>query len=173
MRYIVALAAGLFLAIFDVSLMPYFQVLGVTPNFVLIFAASWAVVRGREEAFVIIPLIGFIRDLVTSDPLGTSAVAMTPIVLLAAAAQLRSMDTDFLPAIAVVASGTVSYGIISIIVLAATGSSVGLVDGLLNAVLPLAIVNALFTPIIYLPLHWLGTPSTMRILGPGRIAAPP
>jgi rod shape-determining protein MreD len=172
MKYVVALVVTLLLATFEVSFMPYFQVLGVTPSLVLMFVASWSVVRGQDEAFVVVPLSGFIRDLVTSDPLGTSALALTPIVLLAAAVQLRSMDSDFVPTIVVVAAGSLAFGIISIIILATTGQRISWMDGIWTAVLPLVVVNALFTPIVYLPVRWLGARSTTRILGPNRITSP-
>ena len=172
MKYVVAFVLAFLLAILEVSFMPYFQVLGVTPGLVLIFAASWAVVRGQDEAFVVVPMSGFIRDLVTSDPLGTSALALMPIVLLAAAVQLRSMDSDFVPTVIVVAFSSLAYSIISIIVLAAIGQSVSLTDALFTTVIPLVVVNALFTPIVYLPVRWVGARSTTRILGPNRITSP-
>jgi rod shape-determining protein MreD len=172
MKYVVAFVLAYLLAILEVSFMSSFQVLGVTPSLVLMFVASWAVVRGQDEALVVVPLSGFIRDLVTSDPLGTSALALTPIVLLAAAVQLRSMDSDFLPTVVVVGAGSLAYGIISIVVLTAAGQSIPWLDGMLTAVLPLVVVNALFTPLIYLPVRWAGARSTTRILGPTRITSP-
>ena len=172
MKYALAFVLAFLLAILEVSFMPYFQVLEVTPSLVLMFVASWAVVRGQEEAFVVVPLAGFIRDLVTSDPLGTSALAFTPIVLLAAAVQLRSMDSDFVPTVMVVAAGSLSYGIISLLILATAGQSMPWMDGMLTAVLPLVVVNALFTPVVYLPVRWVGARSTTRILGPNRITSP-
>ncbi len=152
--------------------MPYVQVLGVTPNLILIFAASWAMIRGQDEALVVVPMAGFLRDVTTSDPLGTSVLAMAPIILLATTVQLRAMDTDFVPTVIVVAAGSLAYGIISMTVLAATGQKVPWTDALLRVVLPAVVVNALFTPIVYLPVHWLGARSTARILGPGRITSP-
>ncbi len=171
MKYILVLAVTLLLAILEVSAMPYFKVLGAAPNLVLIFAASWSVVRGQDEAFVMIPIAGFARDLVTSDPFGMSALAMAPIVVLAAGTQMRSMDTDFVPAVLLTAIGSLLYGIISMMILAAAGQSMPWTDAMVTAVFPLVIVNALFTPVIYLPIRWLGARSTTRILGRGRITS--
>lgn len=172
MRYAVAISATFFLAILSVSAMPYVKVLGVTPDLVLIFAVCWAVVRGQEEAWIVVPAAGFIRDLTTSDPLGTSALAMIPIVLLAAAIRLRTLDSDFPPTIAVVAVSSLTYGIISMGVLGMTGQHIDVLDALLRVVLPSAVVNALFCPIVYLPVRWLSPPPGPAILGRRRITSP-
>jgi rod shape-determining protein MreD len=151
----VAFALAWFLAMLNVSAMPYIKVLGVTPDLVLIFAASWVIVRGQDEGLVVVPMAGLLHDLVGSDPVGTSVLAMAPIVLLAAAVRLQAMDTDFVPALGVVAAGSLLYGIIAMIVLAVTGEGAPFFYSMLRVIIPAAIVNALFTPIIYLPVHWL------------------
>lgn len=155
MKYLVALAVLYFLASLGVSAMPYVRVLGVTPDLVLILAACWAVVRGQNEAMVVVPMAGVLRDLTSSDPLGTSVLGLAPIVPLAALVQLRAVESQFLPAVAVVFLGTCFHGIVSMTVLAATGQTVPVGDGVLRVVIPQAVVNALFTIIVYLPVIWL------------------
>jgi len=172
MRYVVAITTIFILSVVSVSAMPYVKVIGVTPDFLLIFAACWAVVRGQDEALVVVPAAGFIRDLTTSDPLGTSVLAMIPIVLLAAAIRFRTLDSDFPPAIAVTALGSLTYGIISMAVLAATGQHIDVFDAFIRVILPSAVVNALFCPIVYLPVRWLSPPPGPAILGRRRITSP-
>lgn len=172
MKYAIAFAVAFLLAVLSVSAMPYVKVLGVTPDFVLIFAVCWAVIRGQDEAVIVVPASGFMRDLMTSDPLGTSALAMIPIVLLAAAIRLRTLDSDFVPSIAVVAVGSFTYGLISMSVLGVTGQHIDLFDAILRVVLPSVIVNALFCPIVYLPVRWLSPPPGPAILGSRRITSP-
>jgi rod shape-determining protein MreD len=172
MKYVIAAVVAEFLAILQVSAMPYIQILGVTPDLVLIFVACWAVVRGYEEATIVAPLAGFIEDLASSDPLGTSAIALAPIVFLAAATRMRAVDTEFLPTVFVVASGSLAYGIISMIVLAGTGQSIEWSDSLLRVVLPTCLVNALFTPLIYLPIHALSAQRRAGAVGTGRLTSP-
>jgi len=172
MRYILALVAAAFVAILNVSVMPYVEILGVAPDLVLIFAASWTVVRGDEEGAIVVPVAGFMRDLATSDPLGTSALALAPVVLLAAAARLRAMDTEFVPTVAVVASGSLAYGIISMTVLAATGQTVLLSDSVSRVVLPACLVNAVFTPLVYLPIHTLSAQRRSGAIGTRRLTSP-
>lgn len=166
MRYLAALAMLYFLASFGVSAMPHVRVLGVTPDLVLILAACWAVVRGQKEAMIVVPMAGAFRDLTSSDPLGTSVLGLAPIVPLATLVQLRAVESRFVSAVVVVFVGSCFHGIVSMTVLAATGQEVPLWDGLMRVVAPLAIVNALFTAIVYLPVMWL-SPSRR----PGPISA--
>jgi rod shape-determining protein MreD len=163
--------AGL-LAIVQVSVMPYIEVLGVTPNLVLIFAATWTVVRGHDEAIYVIPASGFLLDLTTGDPVGTSVLALLPLIPVAALVRLRVLDSDFLPTIAVVAVGSLIYGIISMTVLAVTGQTVAWSDAVVRIVLPSCLVNAVFTPIIFIPIHLLSTTERDRTVGARRLTSP-
>jgi rod shape-determining protein MreD len=172
MKYALAFGAAGFLAILQVSMTPYIEVLGVAPNLVLIFAASWAVVRGQDEAVIVVPLAGFLRDFLTSDPLGTSVLALAPIVLLATAVRLRSVDTQFIPTVLVVASGSLTYGIISMTVLTLTGQTVAWTDAVFRILLPSCLVNAVFTPVIYVPMHLFSAHRERRIVGTRRLTSP-
>lgn len=155
MRYVVAFCGAILAAVLAVSALPYVRVLGVTPDLVLIFAACWAMVRGQGEAMVVVPMVGLLRDLTTSDPLGTSVLALSPIVLLAVVRELRPLESDLLPALAVVAVASLGYAVVSMTVLAAVGDDVPWVAGLLNVALPSMLVNPLFAIIVYLPMRWL------------------
>lgn len=171
MKYLIAFVVVWFLAVLQSSAFTYVKVLGITPDLLLIFAASWAVVRGQEEAFVVVPMAGLLHDLTTSDPLGTSVLGLAPIVLLAAAARLRSVETEFLPALGVAAAGSLAYWMISMTVLTATGDGVPWGQGILRVLIPAVIVNSLFTPIVYLPVHWL-SPHPTGLRGAGRLTSP-
>lgn len=160
------------MAVLDVSVMQYIEILGVTPDLVLIFAACWAVVRGQQEAMVVVPVAGFLEDLVTSDPLGMSTLALMPIVLLAAATRLRAVDTEFVPTVLVVAFGSLAYGIISMTVLAITGQTVIWDQAILRILLPACLVNALFTPLIYLPVHTFSGQDRSSAIGTRRLISP-
>jgi len=168
LKYLLAFAVAWFLAVLNVSAMPYVQVLHVTPDVVLIFAACWTMVRGRDEGLIVVPIAALLRDLTTSDPLGTSLQAMAPLIPLAAVVRLRAMATDFLPTVALVAAGSFFYGVISTLVLAATGQTTPWDDAFLRVVLPAALVNSLFTPIVYLPVHWFSPGRKAWLVGSTR-----
>ncbi len=168
MKYLLAFAAAFLLAVLGVSALPNAKVLGVTPDLLLVFAACWAVVRGQREAMLVVPAAGLLRDLTTSDPLGTSVLALSPIVLLAAVRELRAVETEFVPALAVVGVGTLLYWLLNMGVLAATDQEVPWLDAILRVALPAALVNALFTPIVYLPVRWLSPAPRPGTLDLGR-----
>lgn len=163
MKYLAAFAALFSLSVLGASAMPYLTVLGATPNLVLILAACWASLRGQGEAMVVVPMAGVLLDLTSSDPLGTSVLALAPIVPLAAAREFRLMESDFVPALGVVAAATGAYHAISMGVLAATGQNIPSTGAVASVVLPAAIVNSLFAIIVYLPVRWLS--GDLRLAG--------
>lgn len=154
MRYAAAFLVAWVLAVANVSAFSYIKVLGVTPDFVLIFAACWAVVRGEPEALVVVPLAGLMRDLLSSDPIGTAVLGFVPIVLFASVARIQVIDSDFPGAVAVVAAASLTFGIIQSVVLGVTGQHIDVWQVFLRVILPGVVVNALFTPIVYLPVRW-------------------
>ncbi len=172
MRYFIAFLLAWFFAVVNVSALPYIKILGVTPDFVLIFAACWAVLREPDEALIVIPVAGFLRDLAGSDPLGTSVIALAPIVLLAAAVRLRAVDSQFLPTVIVVMAGSAAYSVISAVILRATGQEIAWGHFILRIAFPLILVNGVFTPFVYLPISRLMPAPRPSILGPGRITSP-
>jgi rod shape-determining protein MreD len=154
-KYLIAFVGAFFAAVLAASVAPYVSILGVTPDPVLIFAACWAMLRGQREAMVVVPMAGLLRDLTTSDPVGTSVLALAPIVALAALRDLRPVESDFLPVIAVVAVASLAHAVISMTVLTAVGDEVPWGTGLLRIALPAMLVNALFAVALYVPMRWL------------------
>ncbi len=171
MKYAIAAALAWFIAVANVSGLSYLSVLGVTPDFVLILACCWAVVRSEEEALIVVPLCGLMRDLAGSDPTGTAVLGFTPIVLLAAIARLQAIDSDFPSAIAVAAGGTLSFLVIQTFVLGATGHDIDAWQVISSVILPSIIVNTLFTPIVYLPVRWFSPPRPLAMQGGRRLTA--
>jgi rod shape-determining protein MreD len=172
MIFVAAFVVALFLSILHVSVLQDIQVLGVTPDLLLIFAACFAVLRSEEESLVVVPMAGLLRDLTTSDPLGTSVLAFAPIVLLAAVAKLRAVDSQFIPALIVASTGSILYVAVSMAVLGLTGRTIEPTASFLAIALPLAIVDALFTPVLYMPMSWFRKPVEPRVLGSRRITSP-
>jgi rod shape-determining protein MreD len=139
----------------------------VAPDLVLIFAACWAMVRGQQEAMVVVPIAGFLRDLTTSDPVGTSVLALSPIVVLAVLRDLRPVESDFLPTLVVVAAASLTYAVISMTVLTAVGDDVPWATGLLRVAFPSMLVNALFTVVVYVPMRSLSPRPRRESFGVG------
>jgi rod shape-determining protein MreD len=172
LKYVILALFAWLLSVLSVTVMPHIEILGVTPNLPLILACCWAALRSEEEALVGVPIIAVVRDLVSSDPLGTSLLAMAPIVLLGVASRQRPIESAFPPTVATVVVGTLAYELIYAVVLAITGQPVDLWYAVVRVVVPAMVVNALFSPIIYLPVRWLSPvrPSVLR--GSGRLTSP-
>jgi hypothetical protein len=45
-------------------------------------------------------------------------------------------------------------------------------DAAVDVVIPLAIVNVIFTPVIYMPVSWFSADQRQGIMGRGRITSP-
>ncbi len=167
MKYLIALAGSSLAAVLAVSVAPYVKVLTVAPDFVLIFAACWAMIRGQGEAMVVVPMAGLLRDLTTSDPVGTSVLALSPIVALAIVRELRPVDSEFVPTLAVVSAASFAYAVISMAVLTVVGDGVPWGTALLRVALPSMLVNPLFAVLVYPPMRWLSPRPKRESFGVG------
>jgi rod shape-determining protein MreD len=168
-KYIAAGVIAWLLAILDVSAMSYVHPLGVSPDLVLIFAVVWAVTRGEDEGLIIVPMIGLIQDLTTSDPIGTSILGLAPAVPIALAVRMRALESQFLPTIAAVVATSACYGVISSSVLWLTGQEIALFHTLLRVIVPSMVINALFAPIIYMPMSWFAPRQTAWLRSSARL----
>lgn len=167
MKYLIALAGSFLAAVLAASVAPYVKVLTVAPDLVLIFAACWAMIRGQGEAMVVVPMAGLLRDLTTSDPVGTSVLALSPIVALAIVRELRPVDSEFVPTLAVVSAASFAYAVISMAVLTVVGDGVPWGTALLRVALPSMLVNPLFAVLVYPPMRWLSPRPKRESFGVG------
>lgn len=157
MRYLLFVPLILFVAVAQVAVAPYFPLLGVTPNPLLVLLACWAIIRGPKEVMILIPVAGLFKDLITSDPVGASLLALMPIVPLAAIRERRPTESEFLPTVAVVAAASITYELLYLMALTAVGDEFAWLQTLVRVLLPAMLLNALLTPIFYLPVRWATT----------------
>lgn len=160
MRYLLFVPLILLVAIAQVAVVPYFPLLGVTANLLLVLLACWAIIRGPTEVMILIPVAGLFKDLITADPVGVSLLALMPIVLLAAIRERRPTESEFLPAVAVVAAASITYDLLYLIALTAVGDAFSWPQALIRVLLPSMLFNALLTPIFYVPMRWATTMTT-------------
>jgi rod shape-determining protein MreD len=160
-RYLLFIPLILFVAVAQVAVASYFPLLGVTANPLLVLLVCWAMVRGPRETMVFIPIAGIFKDLMTTDPVGVSVLALLPIVALAAIRERRPMESEFLPTLAVVVVASLCYDLVYMVVLTAVGDGPPWLQTPIRVVLPAALFNALLTPILYLPVRWATTLSEM------------
>jgi rod shape-determining protein MreD len=160
-RYFLFVPLILFVAVAQVAIASYFPLLGVTANPLLVLLVCWSMVRGPRETMVLIPIAGIFKDLMTSDPVGVSVLALLPIVALAAIRERRPMESEFLPTLAVVVVASLCYDLVYMVVLTAVGDGPPWLQTPIRVVLPAALFNALLTPLLYLPVRWATTLSEM------------
>ena len=165
MRYLLFVPLILFVALAQVATAPYFPLLGVTANPLLVLLMCWAMVRGPRETMILIPLAGIFKDLITSDPVGASVLALLPVVPLAAMRERWPTESEFVPTLAVMAVASLSYDLLYMMVLTAVGDGPPWLQSPLRVLLPAALFNALITPIVYLPVRWATTLSEMVMPG--------
>lgn len=82
MSYYVGIALVVFCALLESSVLPLFRVEGLQPNLTLVLLVAWLIIRGAEEAYVLIPVGGLFIGLVDAAPLGTALLALAPIAFL-------------------------------------------------------------------------------------------
>jgi len=160
-RYLLFVPLILFVAVAQVAAASYFPLLGVTANPLLVLLMCWAMVRGPSETLVLIALAGTFKDLITTDPVGASVLALLPIVPLAAIRERRLTESEFLPTLAAVAVASLSYHLLYMMILTAVGDGPPWLQSPMRVLLPAALFNALLTPIFYLPVRWGTTLSEM------------
>jgi rod shape-determining protein MreD len=163
MRYVVAVSLLLFAALVQSSVLPYFPVLGVSPNLVLIIIVCWAVVRGQKEAMIVVPVGGLCLSLVGSQPFGVALLAATPVVLLSELREARLTQSDLLLAVLLVLVASLIYELVLMASLRALGETISWGDGFIRVVLPTAVVNALFTPPFYWMVWWRNAAAQRRL----------
>lgn len=161
MRYLLFVPFIVFVALAQVAAVPYFPLLGVTANPLLVLLTCWAMVRGPRETMVLIPFAGAFKDLITTDPVGTSVLALLPIVPLAAVRERWPTESEFLPTLAAVAVASLSYHLLYMILLTAVGDGPPWLESPVRVLLPAALFNALLAPVFYLPVRWATSLSGM------------
>jgi rod shape-determining protein MreD len=160
-RYYIGVPLVLLAAIVQTASLPLFSVFGAHPSLILIVLASWAVVRGQEEAMVLIPVAGLALGLLDSHPLGLHLLALVPLALLLLVHNLRLVQADLVVALAVVLVATLAYETVFLVVLRLTGESLDWWGSISRVAVPAAIANALLTPPFY-GLVWLASVDRRR-----------
>jgi len=161
MRYVIAAVLVLLVAVVETSVLPSFRVLGVHANLMLVLLLSWAMVRGMEEAMVVVPMGGLALGLMDGQLLGAAMLALIPLVLLTEIREARIIEGEFLLAVLLILLSTLAYEVIILIILRVTGETVQWWGILSRVVVPAAIVNALLVPPVY-GLLWLGSRDLRR-----------
>lgn len=148
-------ALGLIVMFFTViaqaSALPSFSIFGAQPNLVIVLLVAWMSVRGQREVLFLIPAAGFLQGLLDSEPLGLAMLALAPLILMSEVRERRFVESELLPAIALVVVATLVYEGTVLLTLAVTGNHPDWLASVLDVLAPAAIANAL----VLLPVYGL------------------
>jgi rod shape-determining protein MreD len=162
MRYLVGGTIAFMLAILQVSSVQQFVVLGVSPNLVLVMLVAWLVVRGLEDVLPMVAVAGLTLGLVDLQTPGLVMLALVlSIAAMGAIRELHIVHSDFVLTLLLVAGASLIYESIMFAYVLATGGVLVPVAGLLEAVLPAALVNLMIAPPVYLLMR-LARPAAQR-----------
>jgi rod shape-determining protein MreD len=146
---IIGLAVFAFAALAQVSAVPEFSILGAQPNLVIALLVAWMAIRPRREALLLIPAAGLFLGLVDSKPLGLAMLALAPLVLLTEIRELKPVESEFLPAIAVMIMATLAYETTLLLTLTLTGEHVDWLASVLDVLVPATVASVLLLVPIY------------------------
>jgi rod shape-determining protein MreD len=151
--YYFAIPLVLLVALIEASVLPSFGGGHAGPDLTLVLLSAWAVLRGPEEAMVLVPMGGVCLDLLGPAPLGVAVIALAPIVLLALVNDLGLINSELVVTIFVTMLGTILFYTIEIAVLDVAGYADASFSVLVASIFPGLLVNAAITPVLYFPLR--------------------
>lgn len=143
MSYYVGIPLLLFVALIEAAVLPMFRIAGLQPNLMLVLLVAWLMVRSANEAFVLIPIGGFLLGLVDGAPMGTALIAMAPIAFLHEIRGAHLNESGLVLTIAFVTLMTVVYHLVYYIVFVLQGDAGPILPAMLRVVLPVCFLNVL------------------------------
>ncbi len=150
MRYWTGAAIAFFLAIFQASSVEQFNILGVSPNLILVFLVSWLVIRGLDDVLPMVFVAGVTFGLVGLQSPGVVLLALLPIAGLGAVREMHVIHSDLMLALVLVGAASLAYEVIMVASMAATGGGFDVGAAFRAAVVPAAVVNVAITAPVYL-----------------------
>ena len=105
MRRIIFAAFAALLALIQASLFPASGLIGMYPDFVLVFLLVWSAHHGVDEGLWMAFGLGLWLDVITMERLGTHVLTMLPVAVIGSLASWRLLRSGMmLPILAVVAA---------------------------------------------------------------------
>jgi rod shape-determining protein MreD len=149
MSYYVGITLVILSALLEASVMPLFRVDGLQPNLTLVLLMAWLIIRGAEEAYVLIPIGGVFIGLVDGALMGTALLAMAPVALLQEVRGAQLNEKGIAMAVAFVLIMSLVYNYTYLVVSTLQGESGPWIDATTQVILPTTLMNLA----ILLPLY--------------------
>lgn len=158
MKYFTVTAILLLIAMLQPALNSVLRPLGLAPPVIVAFLLSWATVRGSRDALWATAAGGMILGLFSNAPFGLTLLALLPVVPLAAARELRLLESNFLLALPMLILATLLYFGIMLMGLSFSGDPQPLSVAVPNLVGPGLLGNLLLFAPVYALTYRLARP---------------
>jgi cell shape-determining protein MreD len=149
--YYVGLPLMLLLALLEAAFLPYFRILGLQPNLILVVLVAWLSVRGQEEALYLIPFAALFLGLVQGASLGIAFLALAPLPLLHELRGVHLGEGRLLIAIGFTVVASLVYQSVYLSSFLVDGQAGDILGAVLRIMLPVSLLNVA----VLLPVYWL------------------
>jgi rod shape-determining protein MreD len=147
--YYIGLPLVFLLALVEASVLPMFRIAGLQPNLVLVVLVAWLIVRGASEAFVLVPLGGFVLGLVDGAPLGTALLGLAPLAILQDLRGSRLSEGGLSQALVFTLAMTLVYHLVQLLVFTVQGEAGSWLAAFTQVVIPTAFLNLVLLVPVY------------------------
>lgn len=136
------------LAIVQTAVLPYFPILGMTPQLPLLVSISWALLRGIDEGVIWAFIAGLFLDLMSVTPIGVTSLSFMFGILAVIWVQQAIPTSRFLLPVILAFSATLVALLVNILLLRTLQLVVDL--SALSALFPMTLLHA----VLILPVYW-------------------
>lgn len=143
------------LILLQTAVVPKLVPTAVRPDLALLAVIAWGLRTNAATAARGGVIATILLDSFSGAPLGTSLVGLTAVLLLLRLGEVGGIKGDLLVALGTALVSTVVFDATCLLVLEAFGRAIDWRATIGNAILPAAVVNALFMPVIYGAAAWL------------------
>jgi rod shape-determining protein MreD len=165
--YYIGVPLVILFGLLEASVLPMFRIAGLQPNLLLVLFVAWLMVRGPSEAFVLIPLGGFILGLVDGAPLGTALLALAPLAIVQEIRGARLSESGLVLSAVFLVAMTFLYHLIFLLVFTVQGESGSWLFALARVIVPTAFLNVL----VLIPTYWVLNLSSRELRRAGYVEA--
>jgi rod shape-determining protein MreD len=136
-------------ALLQVTLAPYIQVLGAHPDFMFLTVIAWGLLRGTRTGIVWGFVGGLFISFFSGGPFGVACLALMAVGFIAGLGQTTVTRGQIaLPVLTALLTALV-HGLLSLLLLDVSGYPVAWLDTIARVLLPTMVFNALLTVPVY------------------------
>lgn len=143
------------MALLQSTVVARIQILGVSPDLVLLFIVGWVLYRGVGEGIVVALVSGLILDALSGAPFGLRLVSLAVASGIVGLGELNVFRSAWFLPYVTVAVATLIYQGLFLLLASLLGVPVIWWPTMWRLVLPVVVVNTLCMPLVYGALGWL------------------